>query len=191
MDNAEILETRGNFRAVLIRDEYPETPDGDFYPPTLQVGRYDTATHMLLGSHRPTNADRDAERAAIRFGAHSGMPKLEKYLRAYLGATKVDVWYSGAYTYVAYDTPEWREFVGLDHGLADSAEDFLADVKAWVEGEVYAYRIDQRVTGVRVYDNGREVPFEEWEEVESGNDLYGYENARDEALAALPTEVIK
>jgi len=113
MGYSEVLETSndGRFRVRLVLDEFADEPYDDGASPLLRLEyRHGyRAEHVMTGS-RPADADGCVEAAAERWGTDFEL--LEKYLRAYHGATKVETWHSGDYWYVTYDPAAWREWAG-------------------------------------------------------------------------------
>jgi hypothetical protein len=142
MGYSEVLETSndGRFRVRLVLDEFADEPYDDGASPLLRLEyRHGyRAEHVMTGS-RPADADGCVEAAAERWGTDFEL--LEKYLRAYHGATKVETWHSGDYWYVTYDPAAWREWAGAPEGSAD-----MSEYRAWCEGDVWGYVVDKRVT---------------------------------------------
>jgi hypothetical protein len=194
MSYSEIVETRGNWRVVLHIEEGPDEPYDDRQSPLLRLdtsGRYRSgtvrATHVMA-TGRPTYADARIEEAAERFDGELSM--LEKYLRAYHGTTQFVTWSSEDYTYVSYDTPAWREYIGFDgktapmDGLPEGAVN-LDEYQAWCEGEVYWYVVEKRAHWTTEDEEIEDKERDTWEHVDSCGGYYGAEWAEEAAKEAL------
>jgi hypothetical protein len=193
-----ILKEQDGYRVRLEPDTditEPDTditePDDDAAWPVLRIEpRSYAVTHMNQGSSRPHDLDEAVENAVSHWAtspADSDWKLLEKWLRAYLGVTRIETWYSETYWYVAYDSAAWREWAGAPAGLG--TEDPLADIRAWVEGDGWGWVIEKRVTWTAAVSDG---PFSErfgpdtrrdsWEEVASCWGYYGSTYATERAL---------
>jgi len=185
-----ILKENENYRVRLVCDEYAEKPHDDCSAPVLRIEPA-RAEHVDDGG-RPHYSDDAVEDAVNRWGGpdSDGWKYVEKFLRAYLGVTRIDTYYSGNYWYAAYDSADWREYTGVPAG---SAENFLAEWRAWIEGEVYGYVVERKVhveqtravsvSGDLVREE--ESEYDEWEETDSCWGYYGYEWAKQNALEAF------
>lgn len=183
-----ILKEQDGLRVRLAADENADEPYDDWQSPLLRL-RYNgvhgwQAEHVVVGS-RPTGCDTRIEEAAARWGGELHL--LGKYLRAYHGTKVVRQWSSDDYTYITYDTEQWREYIGFPVGseLPGSYEASvnLDEYRAWCEGDVYGYIIEREITWV-----GREnIPdiMTTWEEVESCWGFYGWEQAEESAAEAF------
>jgi hypothetical protein len=179
MSYSEVLETTDNLRVVLVADEYADEPYDDGQSPLLQLDiRYsgNRAEHKMVGA-RPTDNDARIEEAACRWG--SDLDKLEKYLRAYYGATQVETWHSGSYWYITYDTTEWREYTGAPVNSVS-----MDEWRAWCEGDVWGWTIQKHVTW-HTDDPDYDEDRNSWEDVESCWGYYGHDYAESEALSEL------
>lgn len=189
----DILEERTDLglRVRIAGDPYPYPPDDEYMAPVLRLstGARPVHLHPLKGSLGPRD-DEAVENAARRWGTpSSGTWKyMEKFLRSYLGATRVDTYFSGSYWYVSYDSENWRQKTGRDLNAALVPEaDLLAEWKAWAEGEVYQYIVEQRVPWKRI-DGVLDAELGTWEEVEGCGGYYGYEWAKEAAMDAFTGE---
>lgn len=194
-DRDYVLETRGDYRVLLRQDPYPDEPYDDGQSPILRINRtrwaWDAA-HVMVGG-RPTDDDSRIEEAAARW-AHD-LNLLEKYLRAYHGTTVFKQYgpnQATDYTYVTYDTERWREYVWpaeLGYPVPDGAGVNMDEYQAWLEGDVYFYQVQKRVTWHTDDDDYDDET--RWEDVPDGTvgGFYGYEYAKQEALDALAYEM--
>lgn len=182
MGFSETIGERDGYRVRLVIEEGADKPYDDGQAPLLRIER-SHALHIQVGS-RPADSDDRIEEAARRWG-RSDLRNLEKYLRAYHGVTQVEVYRNNDWTYVAYDSAEWRAYVGFDDRNPVPAELHMMDEwKAWCEGEVYYYVVEKDTEWSRVGD-GREH-MHTWETVDSCGGYYGdTEYTRSEALWAL------
>jgi hypothetical protein len=135
-----------------------------------------------MATGRPLDADEYVEAAVARWGTDFDL--LEKYLRAYHGATTVETWHSGDYWYVTYDPAAWREHVGAPEGSVD-----MSEYRAWCEGDVWGYVVEKRVTWTT--DDPAYADEDRWEDAgDSCWGFYGSDGAngkylKDTALEAL------
>lgn len=176
MDEGNVIEERDGFRVVLKYEQDAQEPDFAGQSPLLRIepnpsGRYGVG-HLGTMADRPRDTDESVEAAVRRWGspASSDWDKFEKWLRAYLGVTQIETFYSGSYWYVTYDAANWREYTGAPAGSAS-----LSDYQAWAEGEVYYWEIQKQVTwssGTSQFPDR-----EDWETVDALGEYYGYDNA--------------
>jgi hypothetical protein len=120
---------------------------------------------------------------------------LERYLRIFHGVTITERWHSGTYWYFTCDPAQWREHLGLTPenvaGFKDPQYSLMSEYKAWVNGEVYGYIVEEKVRWQRVDEGGTPTltvepnQRETWEEVESCYGYYGYHYAMEEATEIL------
>jgi len=198
MSNPYVLEERGNWRVLLRPDEYPDEPDDDSGPPIIRIDRSryrsglsSSAEHVMTGS-RPAGNDSRIEEAAERWA--SDLNLFEKYLRAYHGTTQTMQYGPNQvtdYTYIAYDTAEWRAYVGFKEGkLPPPGSVNLNEWRAYLEGDVYYYTVQKQVTWKT--DDPDFDDETRWEDVPdySVGGFYGYQYAEESAREAL-TEAIE
>lgn len=197
----DMLEETDNLRVYLQPDMDADQPYDAGSPPILRIESgygYLRVEHIDSGD-RPHDHDDAIESAVTHWAATPSRDEwrlFEKYLRAYFGTTKIDTYYSGEYWYVAYDTNQWIRSIGFDDKVAPRADysgknnyNFLTEIEAWVNGEVYGYVVERKVSGHKVYDDERDDEnFEQWEHIDSCFGFYGYEYAKEEALAAFEAE---
>jgi hypothetical protein len=79
-----------------------------------------------------------------------------------------DRWDSGmiGWAYINPDAETWE-----DMKPQEIISSFLSELAKWMNGEVYGYIVERRVTGKKVYDDDVAEPedFEEWVEEEDGS----------------------
>ncbi len=182
--NKEVIETRGDYRVVLVPEDGDFAPEQDGEPPLLRIER------GSVSFARDGGGSEDKVREAFdRWTNRPGDPgwKLfETYLRAYLGVTVIQPWLSeNGNWYVAYDTPEWREAAGITDPASLADSDLIGDWKPYTNGDVYGAEVEKRVswtTGDDGYDDR-----DTWEPVDGASRwvLYGYTYAEEEARELL------
>lgn len=121
-------------------------------------------------------------------GNGNGYPyeAFERWLKIFRGVTLVRTYDSGLRTYIAFDLPEWREFVGITADQDVAKEAPLYEVKAWLENDVWAVHTERR------WNPDNELGDEDgWHDVSSGQvwGLYGRTYSRAYALESLAAEV--
>jgi hypothetical protein len=182
------IEENDNYRVRLAHDDSGEKPYDEGAVPILSRPfrsygeRWEAVNDQADGLTGLLNA----------LGERFNEDEIERFLKIFVGAYSVRWDSSDNCRYLAFDTPEWREKVGLtDEYLATAkldreklAEGSLTEILAWANGEVYGYILERKVTGRKVYD-GQDIndaePFEEWQEVESCWGFYGWDYAEEEA----------
>jgi hypothetical protein len=121
-------------------------------------------------------------------GNGNGYPyeAFERWLKIFRGVTLVRTYDSGARNYLAFDLPEWREFVGITPDQELAKEGPLHEVKAWSEGDMWGVHVERR------WNPDNELGDEDgWTDVSSGQTwgFYGRLHARGYALESLAAEV--
>jgi len=97
-----------------------------------------------------------------------------------------DPWDSGqiGWTYIRPDAEKWD---GMD--VPKILKGFVETLGQWMNGEVYGWILEDKLTGTKVYDEDHEdEEFEEWEESDACWGYIGAEYAESEAKAALGEE---
>lgn len=183
MSDKEVLEERNGMRLVIELDPYPEEPYDDGQAPLLRMDMQYACprSEHVDGNARPHGDDERIEEAAYRWGppGNSDWRKFEKYLRAFYGVTVIETYASQDYWYASYDSKAWRDYAGLPDNASSAGDLHLLDEwKAYVEGEVYTYAIEKRVTWTATELDYLDYPdHETWEEVDSMGSYYGREFA--------------
>jgi hypothetical protein len=198
----EATDSKGrDYRVRLALDESPDEPYDDGSVPLWRgewhsVGAGGAEWRVeQVGMTSFDASDVALGEAIARFRGPTE-PAVERWLRAFHGATVVETWHSGDAWYVAADTAKWREAMGVTpEQIRKEAEhgSLMSEYKSWVEGEVYGYIIERQgvqytvlteTTGEVIGTRREDV----WVEVEDGSlwGLYGHEwavQAAEEALA--------
>lgn len=181
MSYSEVLETRGGYRVRLALDEDAQEPDDDGQSPLLRIdpGRLCTVTAHVSPGSRPHDLDERVEQAAAHlfdtYRQAKAQEILGRWLRAYLGVTATEWYWSDSYWYVTYDSADWRAWAGAPEGSVD-----MSDYRAWVNGEVYGYVIEKQITWRAVNPVTDDPAYAEypdrvtWEEIEDGGSSWGY-----------------
>lgn len=158
MSDTEIIETRGEYRAVRDYDHYPAEPENEMGCPILRL--YDNRAYFTgygAVSAKGDGLNRDADDALTHFiqrhPLHEGVEAFGRWLAIWHGgsATSYHLGWSREYGYVAYVTERMaREVWG--HGTEDLPGEALVpeldEWKAYCEGDVHMVTIEQRVIQV-------------------------------------------
>lgn len=194
MGEREVIETRGDFRAVIERDESPEAPD---FEQQCAVIRFDVTRHSVDVEPKTPAAEAFKDAAAriferYRYGV---APRyFERYLRMFHGTRDFRTFgYSympDSAVYAAFDTAAMREEWGCAEDYAEAAGGDAEAWQAYIDGDVYSVGVERRVIvhSVREYPDGTEktVDSEEWEDADffTGG-FYGEDAAKEYAREAL------
>lgn len=186
----------GIFRVRLVRDEDAEPPYNDGSTPILRLDR--NGTYVQQFNTQATEQLQNALSALQGYG--DDVSRFERYVRSWHGTKSFATVASDDYLYVAFDTAEWRESVGLtdahcaattDEDWTTLAHDSLAEVKAWVEGDVWGVVTEELVRFQKVYLKANGTPTgdtemaSEWAENGTTWGHYGREYAETAAREAL------
>ncbi|MGN6325804.1 hypothetical protein [Pseudolysinimonas sp.] len=181
--------------AVVTLDPEPSAPDYDATAPTLIGYEWGTrANFTAIGWAQPVPVGADTiqdawqrARAEHPYGVTRTVDAEEyadRFVRIFHGATvhhlrsTVD-----QYTWaVVFDTPEWREAMGIDRDATLDRDNLTADVQAYLDGDVYG--IGWAVNDARV-DDETDIPddLSGWDETIECWGFYGQEYAAESALA--------
>lgn len=191
MGYSEVLKVSddGKFRVRLIQDDDASEPYDDGQSPLLRLeysgyrSHYPYRAEHVMATGRPTDSDERIEEAASKWGGE--LDKFEKYLRAYYGTREIAVNTSTSrgYTYITYDTAEWREAMGFEpdaetpHPLIN-----MDGYLAWCVGDCWGYVVEKNVTWHK--DGDPDSTMTTWEDVDSCWGFYG-DYGREAALEAL------
>lgn len=194
----DIVEERDGYRVRLEIDQDAQEPYDDGAVPTLRIGG------DYYGGGDAEAFNKQAEpyvRAFNRFGDVAGTNAQQReifarYVRIFHDAIKVQEYNTGVsreYGYIGFDTAAWREEVGAPvDRLKD--EDYLSEVRAWAEGDVYGVIVEKQLHYTKTYAEDPTYSEEdaEWVEVEDGSvwGHYGRSWAEQAAREAL-TEAIE
>lgn len=193
------VEENGDYRCKIVLDESPEPPYDDSQSPILRLDlRYPQhATFVDSGSMRPHEEDDYIINAINHWQtkpSDSDWPLFEKYLRAFWGVTQIETFSSNDYWYITYDSVPWRRAIGFDGTVAplDGGQGTatLTEYENWVNGEVYGWIVEKKVTWRRVDTTTDDPAYLEtmtkWEHVDSCFGYYGDDNyLRDSAKEAM------
>lgn len=219
MPHREIVETRGDYRAVIEVDEIPDEPDWDGQSYIIQVGDdygdYPRIDIRHVDSVKDNAEHREAEVIAHALGKawdrrgyfgrkhrdrRSGMDweLTERYLRTFFDVVSFDhmPWDRDGHL-VAVTTKQLAASWGFDDPTADnfrehvppSAEQALTEWRLYGEGDVWIIGVEKRVVWHR--DDDPEQTRETWEWVEDSpvGGFYGSQYAIEEVKGMLAAEV--
>ena len=194
MTDLDIIEERANYRVRLELDDSGDKPYDEGACPILQVGFGGYGGREVTEFNEQakgwgdifTEIDRRFEKTLEVF---------ERYLRIFHGTRSFKTDNSDNYHYVAFDTAEWREHLGLTEEWAakysieveDIAKGSLDEVMAWANGEIYGFIVEKKVEGIKSFDDEDidDEDFTEWREVDSCWGHYGRDWAEQAAKSAL------
>lgn len=175
-----IVKTEGDFRAVIIRDEYPEAPDFDGQAGIIRLDY--TGNYQADAKNEAAGDFEYAARHCLNYwGMRKGTEVFKRFLRVFHGARDIRE-FSYSYSpdsavYVAFDTADMRAEWGCSEDATDGAEGTAAEWQAYIDGDVYGVAVERRVTVSSVTTfQGEEVATdeaEEWEEID-GSDVWGH-----------------
>ena len=183
MTDVETLETRGDFRVRLVTDDYPENPRKD----------YDHITHVItVQNNRYADVDDDggplAKHWARLISGHGwrtpdtrdAVAMFERFAKIHGIVTLYDTPNDGA-SAIWYMMPDQYHEVGDPMAYLTGERD---EYRAWANGEVYGYVIEQRVKWHHT-DHDSDDEMATWDHVESCYGFIGYQYAEQEARDAF------
>lgn len=191
------IEENDNLRVRLEHDDSGEKPYDEGAVPILsrpfRYGRWEAVNDQANDYVSLLNQLQDEFEEDV----------IDRFIRIFLGAYSVMRDSSENNFYIAFDTAEWREHVGLTDEWLDRpgndrtelAKGSLTEVLAWANGEVYGYILERRVLTHTTYTNPvtgetiRELDGEDWEQIDSCWGFYGWEYAEQEAKEEFQREV--
>lgn len=193
-----IVKEEGDLRVKIVLDEYPDQPHDDGGCPVLRIDwRFGDVEHTGYGDHYdPGFRPADALGYFIsQFDVTQGIEVFERYVRVFHEGSVVE--YGGGArgtTYVAFTTRTLARAWGVpdDQPVPDVE---ISEWEAYLEGDVWGYVVEKKVTWQRLDSNGEPVfsvsPcfIETWEELDSCWGFYGEEYAVQAAEEALEWHV--
>lgn len=188
----EIVETSGDYRAVIKLDHDAQKPEDWGMVPVIQTDSdgYGSIKGEAFNEHAEPYVDAFNRLCDSYYGNGYQYEVFERYMRIFHGATKVDAYNVGVsreYGYVAFDTAAWREEVGTGPSFAE--EDILYDVRAWAEGDAWGVGLEKRVTWSTDEEDYDDM--DTWEETDDGFvwGFLGREYAEQEARDLLKAKL--
>jgi hypothetical protein len=199
----DIVEENDNYRVRLAYDDSGEKPYDEGGVPIL--------SREFRGMRFEAVNDQANEYESVinELWDRYDEETIERFLRIFLGATSVIFNSSENQRYLAFDTAEWREKMGLtdeyleahkgEHDFDNLAKGTMDEYMAWANGEVYGYIVEKKFTTQTKYIDPVTEELvnveddEEWVPVEDGS-VWGFfgrewaEQAAREALAEAMTE---
>lgn len=218
MSEQQIIEERGEYRAVISIDEYPSEPENEYGNPVLRVepsgygGGLVTSTGYGDLSYKGDGISGGAIDALQQFvsnhGWSQGIDVFGRWLRIFHGGD-AERWSGHRWddpTYVAYSTEHMARSVWghTAEGLAARPEYLVPELNEWqayCEGDVYLVTVQRRVLKrteyVTVDDNHHPIDASEhetWLDIDGPvGGYYGEQYATDvvlEMLAAYAPKVV-
>jgi hypothetical protein len=195
----EVVETRGDYRAVIIQDEDAYEPD---YDGQAVVLRFDYRNEWNVDNLNGMSEGDDMARALKTFmdtySSRKGWPVFERYARIFHGTRDIRKFHYSyspdSAEYVALDSLAMRQEWGLEEDseyAATGAEGTASDWQAYIDGDVYGIAVQRKrsYSTVTTYSDGstEETSGVEWETVEDSEvwGHYGKEWAEQAAREAL------
>ena len=173
--------------AVIQLDQEPSAPYGDALAPAYYLGlRYHWMTERAGDVYHDEQSDRAAAAYAEALGHFCGRRDREevaaRYLRIFHGVTALHrLGGDSDADVLIFDTPSYREHVGMPPTLADSLEGERNEWRAYLDGDVYGigYAVNPNRTTA-------ETPVEDvWDDFEVEIECWGvYGRDRAEESAA-------
>jgi hypothetical protein len=209
-ENTEVVEERGEYRAVIEYDPYPSEPENEMGCPVLRIdGTRVDPTGYGSGSEkadglRPYSADDALSYFMAEAGGNAtdAVALFARWLRIFHGGDAVGyhLGYSREYGYVAYTTKAMvlNGWGHTEETLAEHPEYLVPELDEWqayCEGDVYLVTVERQVRVVTTsYTMDDEAlgtsEDEDWIAVEGPiGGYYGEQYAREaavEMLAAYP-----
>jgi len=195
----DVIDEYQEYRLVLLHDPDVDKPYNEGSSPLVQFSISWRDTTVDIDQVGITNyALPDSIINALdHFGAHDEQARetFERYLRIFHGMRSI-VWMvdhpsaSLAYSYVTFDTEDWRTKMGLTEEYLAEHPDVegdgfanLDEFQAWIEGDVYGYRIERKQRWLPVNDENEVVSFlsttemTTWEDEDACFGFYGHDVA--------------
>lgn len=202
----DVIDEYQDWRLFLIHDPVAEKPYNEGSTPLVQFtvswrgpltdidqvsGTTDyVLPESILNAFQHFGCEEDADRE-----------KFERYLRIFHGMRSI-VWLRNnpcaGFDYVTFDTQDWRDRMGLTDeylaqhpGVDGSRFANLDEFQAWLEGDVYGYRIERKQRWLPVNDENEVVSFlsttemTTWEEEDACFGFYGHDVAMEAAGEAF------
>ncbi len=190
-----VIAQVGDFRVRVVLDDSPSEPYDDGATPLLRIWRGEVVQVEDVTSYRVPAQTLSAVREAVDRWDPTG-ETFARYPRLFHGASNVVTYGSNRDgVYGTFDTPHWREAMGLTeehiaaHGIDVTALANLDEWRAYCEGEVYGWVVERRELWRK--DGDPTVTRETWEEVEAVWGYYSHRHAVDNAREALQAHVEK
>lgn len=200
MSHQEIVETRGQYRAVIeIEEGPPGRPDGDFFGTVIWLDDQ-TGKHTEVFAHafqQERAAEGFAESLSHAWQHYRDMELVERYMRMFHGVVGFDYLDRPDSKFVNIVTRADLEIWGWDPDDPSSwpkhddgttyhpQEGNLKETEAWADGDVWGVRVEKNVTWST--DDEDYDDHDSWELVPD-TDVWGYfgeDNARDAVTWAL------
>lgn len=193
MTHSEVVETRGQYRAVIHVDESPHKPDGDFFGSVIYMDRHGGCE---LEAHAHSTPPEDFGLGNL-WEYYRDMALVERYLRIFWGIVGFDYFDTDHGKYVNVVTRKDLEIWGWDPDQPDTwpkhddgtpyrpEENNLDEWRAYYEGDVWYYTIEKAVTWTTDDDEVEDDERTDWEEIDALHGYYGQEWAEQAAREAL------
>jgi hypothetical protein len=158
MTDREVIDTKRmpdgtEYRVLLERDPSPEEPYNDGGWPILRL-EYTRYQNRYVATAFNQQATPYVEKFNEFSNRGYDTETFQRYLRIFHDTIRPDKKFGETfkeygpnngtdYTYIAFAPRQWREAMGVDIEQCMS-EDPLAEVRAWIEGDVWGYALESR-----------------------------------------------
>lgn len=184
-----------SLRVVIYGDDNPShLNDYETFPYTVRVhGRWADTSEVMTGECYSGALDEGYIRWA--WAEYLDDEEVVAYLKKEHGVIDVET------RQLSRDGDRWYliatpEFVARTMGITELTTESRAFIRhalesdaltmsEWCDGSVYRWELERERSGKKVYDDGEEDPFAEWEEQESCGDYIGWDSVETAAREAL------
>jgi hypothetical protein len=166
------------YRVRLVRDTDAEEPYDDGAWPIMRI-EYQGNRGLWYAEEFNKQAESYVDAfGKLGEGGHA-TERFERYMRVFHGVTRVVTYGPNQvtdYTYIAFDPKAWREEMGVTD---TSQEQPLAEVIAWLEGDVWGWVAEYRDNSSGIADE------DDWQDDGSCYGFYGREVGEEAAQEQL------
>lgn len=187
-----IVKQEAGFRVRLVQDHDAMKPENDGATPIIRVLAARAGGVILIeGWNR--QAEPYVEELRELYHRGDSFTEALTALRKRYDSLHYDSYGPNQgtdYKYIAFDTRDFREAMGLaatDATTDNTAAQSLTEVKAWIEGDCWGWIVEKRRIFTKTYEDGVSEHGEDWEEWQACWGYYGEEYAKEAALEELST----
>lgn len=187
----------GDVRVRLYYDEADGTmadASGDAAPLIVYIDPHFGHVYQKVEAGEQYSGGIDGYDVARAWERFRDTDKVARWLRICYGVRGVDVWddpRSAARWFAIATDAHVKATMGddvTDEQVAEALKHDVEFIRDWAEGDIYRWEVERRRTGRKVYDDGDETEFDEWDSEDSCGGFIGRDYAETEALSALGYE---
>lgn len=170
MDILKTFEYDTDKRVNVFHDMDCDRPFDAYGPPVISV----SFTPNNRYAHNLSLSDEKYRDYIANFVSQHGNDwnLLERALKIVFDAKFVETFETRDAIYFVFDPKE--EFPGYaDHIRKNVVKGYATEYESWINGECYGLMFEKRVTGQKIYSDGRAEEFEEWEETNTVGGFIG------------------